>query len=102
MKCNAEHSVESINNSVRKKENQVDESIKSNDESGERLEPPPIASTVGSRSYRPAEVLSLGDSKGFRERKKNTWTLLTRGGCSDSHVRYTWVSTCILITVFKC
>ncbi len=70
MKCNAEHSVESINNSVGKKENQVDEAIKSNNESEERLEPPPIASTVRRRRYRPTEGLSLGDQKGFAKGKK--------------------------------
>ncbi len=71
----------------------MDESIKSNDESGERLEPPPIASTVRRRGYRPAEGLSLGDPKGFGKGKIHV-DIINQGGCSDSHVRYTSVSTC--------
>ncbi len=64
-------SVESINYSdIGNKENQVDEAIKSNDESQERLEPPPIASTIRRRGYRPAEGLFLGDPKGFGKEKK--------------------------------
>ncbi len=50
--------------------NQVDEAIKSNDESEERLEPPPITSPVRRRRYRPPEVFVPRRSERIRERNK--------------------------------
>ncbi len=47
----------------------------------------------GVESIERQKVLSHGDPKGFAIKTK-TWTYLTRGGCNDFHVRYTWVVTC--------
>ncbi len=66
-----QESVESNNDSdVGKKENQVDKAIKSNDESEERLGPPPIASPVRRRRYRPPECFVPRRSERIRERNK--------------------------------
>ncbi len=77
VKDNAEHtqdSVEPINDSdAGKKENQVDEATKSNDESEERLESPPITSPVRRRRYRPPEGFVPWRSERILERNK-TWT----------------------------
>ncbi len=63
-KDNAEHtqnSGEPINDSeVRKTENQVEEATKSNDESEERLEPPPTTSPVRRRSTSKSQGFSRG------------------------------------------
>ncbi len=54
-----------------KEDNQVDEATKSNDESEERLEPPPITSPVRRRRYRPPEGFVLRRPENFRERNKH-------------------------------
>ncbi len=74
VKDNAEHtqnSDESTNDSnLGQEENEVDEAIKSNDESEERLEPPPITSPVRRRRYRPPEGFVPRRSERIRERNK--------------------------------
>ncbi len=50
--------------------NQVDEAIKSQDESVERLEPPPMTSPVRRRRYRPPEGFVPRRSERIRERNK--------------------------------
>ncbi len=72
---NEEHtqdSDESNNDSnLGQEENEVDGAIKSNDESEERLEPPPITSPVRRRRYRPPEGFVPRRSERIRERIKH-------------------------------
>ncbi len=83
VKDNAEHTQdpnESNNDSnLGQEENEVDEATKSNDESEERLEPPPITSPVRRRRYRPSESVVPWRSERIRERNKHVNILNQRG-----------------------
>ncbi len=71
----------------------MDEAIRSSDDSEERLEPPPIASTVRRRRYRPAEGLSFGDPKGFVKGKKHVDMCGTH---RLAPVRYVYIDYCCM------
>ncbi len=68
--------------------------IESNRKTEKRLEPPPTASSVRRRRYRPPEGFVPRRSERIRERNRNV-DIIIQGGCSESYVRYTWVSTCV-------
>ncbi len=72
----------------------VEEAIKSNDESEERLEPPPFAPPLRRRNVRPPEGFVPRRSERIRERNKLV-DIIYQGGCSDSNVPYTWIRTCV-------
>ncbi len=98
-----------INSDLGKEDNQVDEAIKSNDESEERLEPPPNKSPVWRRRYRPPEGFVPRRSERIHERDQTRGhykpgevvvitMCATHGLARACHMRV----TCILISVFKC
>ncbi len=72
VKDNVEHTQDSdeSNNDfdLGKEDNQVDEATESNDESGKRLKPPPNASPVRRRRYRPPEGFVPRRSERIHER----------------------------------